>query len=201
MSDDSFLWARGGKCGCALHIAAHVQCDISWKVAVHQVIHGNCMSCFLVGKTTTLDRRQFALLPQSILFYILCFYDILIGNGITIIEMGNDNSLINDVLDTHWRVIDQALRDSSYREIRIMFYFTQVVFNNLWTIFISWRGHMDFTVETTRTQKCSIESIGKIGSTDGQNWFCLGVSMIEADQAEQLFEPACIDRWRVQLHQ
>ena len=67
------------------------------------------MTCFMIGKAAPLNRCQLALLTQSIFFDILRFCDVLVGNGLAVIEMGNDNCLIDNVFDTDRSILNQAL--------------------------------------------------------------------------------------------
>src|SRR5579885_2858523 len=195
-----FLAPGSKSLGAAQTIVA-VQCDIGGEVAIHQVIASDRVSCLVVGQAAALDGRQVAELAQPELVRILCCDQVFVCDHIAPIEVGNDDGLVDDMLDGNRGIVEHALHEGLNGDIRVVLDFVQVILDNLTAIFIGWRQHADLAIKATGAQQCRVKRIGNVGSADGEDRFGLGAGMVEAERAQDFLEPASFYGWRVHLHQ
>src|SRR5581483_3113771 len=174
---------------------------VSREVAIHQVVTRDGMSCFVVGQAPSFDRRQVAQLAHTELVGILCFYDILILHYIASIEVGDNDSLIDNVFDRYGCILEHALYKSRNRNFRVMLDLLQVILNHLAAIFVCRCQHANLAVEATGTQESGIERFWNIGCANSQNRLGLSATMVEAQDTHNLFKPAGFNGRRVHLQQ
>ena len=113
-----------------------MECHVGREVAIHQVVAGNGMPCFMVSQASSFDRRQVAQLAHAELVGILCFYDIFVFDYIAPIKVCDNNSLVDNVFDRYRRILEHALYKSRNRNFRVMLDLPQVILNHLAAIFV-----------------------------------------------------------------
>src|SRR5207249_694737 len=98
-------------------------------------------------------------------------------------KVGNDRSLINNVFDGDRCVFNHAGREGSDRNVWFVIDFIEVVFNDLWPVFVCWGSNIYLAVRTTWTEQRPVEALSQVRCTDGQDCLLLGAAMREAKGA------------------
>ena len=91
-----------------------VQGHKSREVPLHQIVAGYGMSRLVISQAAPFYRCQLSELAQAKFVYILCLYEVSISDHFTLIEMCDDDRFIDDVLDCHGSIFDQALHHGRY---------------------------------------------------------------------------------------
>src|SRR5438093_2327195 len=68
-------------------------------------------------------------------------------------------------------------------------------------MFVGWCRNMDLAIEATRAQECRVERFRNVRCTYCQHRLGLDAPVIQTNDTQDLLKPACLDVWRIHLHQ
>src|SRR5579859_6350104 len=108
MGDNGLFGTPRGEGRCPFEVTMLMQCDEGGKVTIHEVVTGNSVPSLMIGQAAPFNGGQFRQLTHPELMYVLSFNEVFIHDCVTAIKVGDDDRLIDDVLDRDGGVFHEA---------------------------------------------------------------------------------------------